>query len=68
MKQRILLIDGGMGTLIQDYKLEEQVIVVNAFADWHSDLRVTMTFGTYTYNWLIKDIHLQYLEAGAEHP
>lgn len=39
LKQRILLIDGGMGTMIQDYKLEEQDYRGERFADWHSDLK-----------------------------
>ena len=36
LKQRILLIDGGMGTMIQGYKLEEQDYRGERFADWHS--------------------------------
>lgn len=41
LKQRILLIDGGMGTMIQGYKLEEQDYRGERFADWHCDLKAT---------------------------
>ncbi len=43
LKQRILLIDGGMGTMIQGYKLEEQDYRGTRFADWHCDLKGTTT-------------------------
>ncbi|CAH7366472.1 cobalamin-dependent methionine synthase [Vibrio chagasii] len=66
LKQRILLIDGGMGTMIQDYKLEEQDYRGERFADWHSDLKGNNDLLVLTQPKLIKDIHLQYLEAGAD--
>ncbi|EGU41438.1 methionine synthase [Vibrio splendidus] len=66
LKQRILLIDGGMGTMIQDYKLEEQDYRGERFADWHSDLKGNNDLLVLTQPKLIKDIHSQYLEAGAD--
>ncbi|MEZ8719946.1 methionine synthase [Vibrio pomeroyi] len=66
LKQRILLIDGGMGTMIQDYKLEEQDYRSERFADWHSDLKGNNDLLVLTQPKLIKDIHSQYLEAGAD--
>ena len=66
LKQRILLIDGGMGTMIQDYKLEEQDYRGERFADWHSDLKGNNDLLVLTQPQLIKDIHSQYLEAGAD--
>lgn len=66
LKQRILLIDGGMGTMIQDYKLEEQDYRGERFADWHSDLKGNNDLLVLTQPKLIKDIHTEYLEAGAD--
>ncbi|MCG9552318.1 methionine synthase [Vibrio sp. Isolate31] len=66
LKQRILLIDGGMGTMIQDYKLEEQDYRGERFADWHSDLKGNNDLLVLTQPKLVKDIHSQYLEAGAD--
>ncbi|WP_061040387.1 methionine synthase [Vibrio coralliirubri] len=66
LKQRILLIDGGMGTMIQDYKLEEQDYRGERFADWHSDLKGNNDLLVLTQPKLIEDIHSEYLEAGAD--
>ncbi|WP_210446930.1 methionine synthase [Vibrio crassostreae] len=66
LKQRILLIDGGMGTMIQDYKLEEQDYRGERFANWHSDLKGNNDLLVLTQPKLIKDIHSEYLEAGAD--
>lgn len=43
LKERILILDGGMGTMIQSYKLEEQTIVAKRFADWPSDVKNFIT-------------------------
>lgn len=66
LKQRILLIDGGMGTMIQNYKLEEQDYRGERFADWHSDLKGNNDLLVLTQPQLIKDIHSAYLDAGAD--
>nr|WP_241750880.1 methionine synthase [Vibrio vulnificus] len=66
MKQRILLIDGGMGTMIQGYKLQEQDYRGERFADWHSDLKGNNDLLVLTQPQLIKEIHHAYLEAGAD--
>ncbi|OMO21794.1 methionine synthase [Vibrio lentus] len=66
LKHRILLIDGGMGTMIQDYKLEEQDYRGERFADWHSDLKGNNDLLVLTQPKLIKGIHTEYLEAGAD--
>ena len=39
LQQRILILDGGMGTMIQSYKLEEQDYRGARFADWPSDVK-----------------------------
>ncbi|HDY8141192.1 TPA: methionine synthase [Vibrio vulnificus] len=66
LKQRILLIDGGMGTMIQGYKLQEQDYRGERFADWHSDLKGNNDLLVLTQPQLIKEIHHVYLEAGAD--
>ncbi|MGL0935002.1 methionine synthase [Vibrio vulnificus] len=66
LKQRILLIDGGMGTMIQGYKLQEQDYRGERFADWHSDLKGNNDLLVLTQPQLIQEIHHAYLEAGAD--
>jgi 5-methyltetrahydrofolate--homocysteine methyltransferase len=39
LAQRILVLDGGMGTMIQSYRLEESDFRGERFADWQSDLK-----------------------------
>lgn len=66
LKKRILLIDGGMGTMIQGYKLEEEDYRGERFASWHSDLKGNNDLLVLSQPDLIKDIHSAYLEAGAD--
>ena len=66
LAEQILIIDGGMGTMIQDYKLEEQDYRGERFADWHMDLKGNNDLLVLTQPQLIKDIHASYLEAGAD--
>ncbi|EPR4993333.1 methionine synthase [Vibrio navarrensis] len=66
LKQRILLIDGGMGTMIQGYKLQEQDYRGERFANWHCDLKGNNDLLVLTQPQLIKEIHSAYLEAGAD--
>ncbi|KJF81112.1 methionine synthase [Photobacterium angustum] len=66
LEEQILIIDGGMGTMIQGYKLEEDDYRGQRFADWHSDLKGNNDLLVLTQPQLIKDIHLAYLEAGAD--
>ncbi len=66
LKEYIMLIDGGMGTMIQDYKLEEADYRGERFADWHCDLKGNNDLLVLTKPELIKEIHLEYLAAGAD--
>ncbi|MFL7022724.1 methionine synthase [Enterovibrio norvegicus] len=66
LAERILIIDGGMGTMIQDYKLEESDYRGERFSDWHSDLKGNNDLLVLTQPALIKQIHGEYLEAGAD--
>ncbi|MGX2974561.1 methionine synthase [Ursidibacter arcticus] len=66
LAQRILILDGAMGTMIQQYKLTEQDFRGERFADSLIDLRGNNDLLTLTQPLLIKAIHEKYLEAGAD--
>ncbi|MEH6532005.1 MAG: methionine synthase [Photobacterium frigidiphilum] len=66
LAENILIIDGGMGTMIQGYKLDENDYRGERFSDWHSDLKGNNDLLVLTQPQLIKDIHSEYLEAGAD--
>ncbi|MDD9197114.1 methionine synthase [Aliivibrio sp. S3MY1] len=64
--ERILLIDGGMGTMIQEYKFEEKDYRGERFSDWHCDLKGNNDLLVLSRPQIIRDIHSAYLEAGAD--
>jgi len=64
--QRILILDGAMGTMIQAYKFEEQDYRGEQFADWHLDVKGNNDMLVLTQPDVIKAIHTEYLEAGAD--
>ncbi len=66
LEQRILVIDGAMGTMIQQYKLEEADYRGERFKDWTSDLQGNNDLLSITRPDVIRQIHLQYLKAGAD--
>jgi 5-methyltetrahydrofolate--homocysteine methyltransferase len=66
LESRILIIDGAMGTMIQRYKLEEEDYRGKRFKDWASDLKGNNDLLSLTRPDIIKAIHLEYLEAGAD--
>jgi len=66
LKERILILDGGMGTMIQSYKLEEEDYRGERFADWASDLKGNNDLLSITQPNIICDIHKAYLVAGAD--
>ncbi len=66
LKERILIIDGAMGTMIQRHKLTEADYRGTRFANWPSDLKGNNDLLSITQPEIIKNIHLQYLEAGAD--
>lgn len=65
-KSRILILDGAMGTMIQDHKLEEEDYRGLQFANWHSDLKGNNDLLSITQPDIIKNIHLAYLHSGAD--
>ncbi len=64
--QRILVLDGAMGTMIQRHHLTEEDFRGERFADWPSDVRGNNDLLTLTQPQLIANIHRAYLEAGAD--
>lgn len=66
LEQRILVLDGAMGTMIQGYRFEEEDYRGDRFTDWHCDVKGNNDLLVLTQAEVIKDIHRQYLLAGAD--
>jgi 5-methyltetrahydrofolate--homocysteine methyltransferase len=66
LEQRILIIDGAMGTMIQRHKLSEADYRGERFKDWHTDVKGNNDLLSITQPDIIVGIHKQYLEAGAD--
>ena len=66
LKERILILDGAMGTMIQRYKLDEAAYRGERFQDWPCDLKGNNDLLSLTQPKIIGDIHRAYLEAGAD--
>ncbi len=65
-KKRILILDGAMGTMIQKYKLTEEDFCGDRFGDHHVPLQGNNDLLTLTRPDVIKEVHRQYFEAGAD--
>ncbi len=66
LEKRVLVIDGAMGTMIQQCKLEEKDYRGKRFADWPKDLKGNNDLLSITQPQIIKAIHKEYLKAGAD--
>jgi 5-methyltetrahydrofolate--homocysteine methyltransferase len=66
LKERILVLDGGMGTMIQNQRLSEQDFRGERFADWPCDLKGNNDLLVITKPEVIAAIHSAYFEAGAD--
>jgi len=66
LNERILIIDGAMGTMIQRYELEEKDFRGERFKDWHKDVKGNNDLLTITQPQIIEAIHKEYLKAGAD--
>ena len=66
LKERILILDGGMGTMIQSYRLEEHDYRGTRFADWPSDVKGNNDLLILTRPDVIGSIEKAYLDAGAD--
>lgn len=66
IKERILILDGAMGTMIQRHKLEEEDFRKGAFENHNKSLKGNNDLLSITRPEIIKDIHRQYFQAGAD--
>ncbi len=66
LSERIVMLDGAMGTMIQARKLDEKAFRGERFAQHGKDLKGCNDLLCLTQSDLIADIHAEYLEAGAD--
>lgn len=66
LDDRILVLDGAFGTMIQNYNLTESDFRAERFATWRIDLKGCNDILVFTAPHIIKEIHTKYLEAGAD--
>ncbi|HSY96321.1 MAG TPA: methionine synthase, partial [Steroidobacteraceae bacterium] len=66
LRERLVMLDGAMGTMIQRHALTEEQFRGERFADWRSDLRGNNDLLTLTQPKIIAAIHREYLLAGAD--
>jgi len=66
LRERIVILDGAMGTMIQRHKLDEAAYRGERFKDWGHDLKGNNDLLVLTQPEIIRDIHTAYLEAGAD--
>ncbi|HXL75116.1 MAG TPA: methionine synthase, partial [Burkholderiales bacterium] len=66
LPERILLLDGAMGTMIQRARLAEEDYRGGRFRDWGRELKGNNDLLSLTQPALVRDIHAQYLQAGAD--
>src|SRR5439155_20360850 len=66
LRERIVFLDGAMGTMIQHYKLSEAEYRGKRFRDWKGkDLKCSLELLNLTQPHVVKEIHTSYLDAGA---
>src|SRR5487761_2508503 len=65
-RERILVLDGALGTMIQGFEYEEAVVRGQRFADFHRDVRGNNDLLILSQPEAIEDIHAEYLRAGAD--
>ena len=66
LSQRILVLDGAMGSLIQTYRLTEEDFRGDAFSDHSCELKGYNDLLSITQPQIIKEIHTEYCRAGAD--
>ena len=66
LKERIVILDGAMGTMIQKHNLQEEDYRGERFKDFHTSLKGNNDLLVLTQPHIIKDIHREYLAAGAD--
>src|SRR6266700_8109696 len=65
-RERILVLDGAMGTMIQGLQYDEAAFRGERFKDFHRDVRGNNDLLILTQPQAIEDIHADYLRAGAD--
>ncbi|WP_293387112.1 methionine synthase [Nevskia sp.] len=65
-RERILIIDGAMGTMIQGYRLSEADYRGERFKEWPHDLKGNNDLLVLTQPEIVREIHRKYLQAGAD--
>lgn len=66
LQERIVILDGGMGTMIQNQKLDEQAFRGDRFADYDREVQGNNDLLNLTQPALLRNIHAEYLDAGAD--
>jgi len=66
IKERILVLDGAMGTMIQRHKLTEEDYRGDRFSEYHMDIKGNNELLSLTQPQIIAEIHQQYFESGAD--
>src|SRR5690606_6724925 len=66
LRERIVVLDGAMGTMIQKHRFDEAAYRGERFADWHCDLKGNNDLLAITQPDAIRAIHRAYLDAGAD--
>ena len=66
LPERIVILDGAMGTMIQQRRLDEAAFRGERFRDWPKDLKGHNDLLNLTQPAIIEEIHREYLEAGAD--
>ncbi len=66
LQERILLLDGAMGTMIQNYNLQEAEYRGERFKNWSCDVKGNNDLLSITQPEIIRSIHSEYLQAGAD--
>ena len=66
MRERIVILDGAMGTMVQQHQLDERAYRGERFRQWRRDLKGLHDLLALTQPQIIEGIHRQYLEAGAD--
>jgi 5-methyltetrahydrofolate--homocysteine methyltransferase len=66
LRERIVILDGAMGTMIQTYRLDEAAYRGERFRDWSRDVTGNNDLLNLTRPQVIQEIHRQYLQAGSD--
>ncbi|MDX1796595.1 MAG: homocysteine S-methyltransferase family protein, partial [Hydrogenovibrio sp.] len=66
LNERVVVLDGAMGTMIQNLELSEEDFRGDRFSDYHMDIKGNNDVLVITQPNLIRDIHLEFLRKGAD--